>query len=264
MGSSFSEPEGGFSMKKSVFTFIALFVLTLIAQISLAGVESLVLYLPFDEGAGDTVKDLSGSGNNGTIVGAKWVNGKVNDALEFDGASYVDIPNSNSLSLTKDITVMAWVFMKTGSSGEMAIVSKGQWAANDLPYELTVTPGGTIYWQMYDNAGRDSCSPPSPSVGEWHHIAATYDGTVFKCYIDGEMMKDFAYTGTLPQNTASVTVGKRSKADECYFQGMIDEVAMYASALNDDEVKNEMNGIQLAAVNAKEKLPSLWGKIKAE
>jgi len=251
-------------VKKSVFAFVTLFVLTFIAQISIAGVESLVLYLPFDEGAGDAAKDLSGKGNNGTIVGAKWVSGKVNDALEFDGASYVDIPNSDSLSLAKDITVMAWVFMKDGTSGEMAIVSKGQWAANDLPYELTVTPGANIYWQMYDNAGRDSCSPPSPPTGEWHHIAATYDGATFKCYIDGEMKQEFAYTGTLPQNTANVTVGKRSKTNDCYFNGTIDEVAIYSSALSDEEVKNEMNGITIAAVDAKEKLPSLWGKIKTE
>ena len=32
--------------------------------------EGLVLYLSFDEGAGGTVEDLSGSGNDGTIQGA--------------------------------------------------------------------------------------------------------------------------------------------------------------------------------------------------
>jgi len=251
-------------MKKSVFAFITLFVITFISQTATAGVESIVLYLPFDEGSGDVVNDLSGNGNNGTIIGAKWVAGKMNEALEFDGASYVDIPNNDSLSLEKDITVMAWVFVQTGTSGEMAIVSKGQWAANDLPYELTVTPGANIYWQTYDDADHDDCDPPSPPTGEWHHIAATYDGASFKCYIDGEMKEEFAYTGTLPQNTANVTVGKRSKADECYLNGMIDEVAIYASALNDEEVNSEMNGITAAAVNAKEKLPALWGGIKAE
>lgn len=72
------------------------------------------------------------------------------------------------------------------SSGELAIVSKGQWAANDLPYELTETPGGVIFWQFYDNAGRDSCNPPAPAVGEWHHIAGTYDGESFRSYVDGK------------------------------------------------------------------------------
>jgi len=69
---------------------------------------------------------------------------------------------------------MAWTNMNAGASGEMAIVSKGQWAANDLPYELTETPGGVIFWQFYDNGGRDTCSPNSPPVGEWHHIAGEH------------------------------------------------------------------------------------------
>ena len=208
-------------------------------------------------------RDLSSKGNNGTIHGAKWVDGKTNKALSFDGKSYVAIPNSDSLSPDKEITVMAWVFMNKGASGELAIVSKGQWAANDLPYELTVTPGGVIYWQFYDTGGRDSCSPPSPPAGEWHHIAGTYDGSIFKCYVDGALGKEFVYKGTLPKNTANVTIGKRSKAEECFFNGEIDEVAIFNTALSIDEVKEAMKGIKAAAVDAKEKLPVLWGKIKA-
>ena len=250
-------------MKKSVFAFVALFVLTFIAQISIAGIESIVLYLPFDEGAGDVVKDLSGKGNNGTVKGTKWVDGKIGKALEFSGSSYVDIPNSDSLSMEQAVTVMAWVSMKSGTSGEMAIISKGQWAANDLPYELTINPTGVIYWQMYDSAGRDSCSPTSPTTEEWHHITGTYDGKKFKCYIDGEMKQEFAYEGKIPQNTASVTVGKRSKTNDCYFIGTIDEVAIFSSALSEEEVNSVMNGINLS-VDAKEKLPVLWSKIKAE
>jgi hypothetical protein len=250
-------------MKNVVFIFVTLVVITFIAQSSIA--QNLVLYLPFDEGAGDTVKDLSGNGNNGTLKGAKWVDGKSNKAVSLDGKSYIDIPNSDSLSPDQNITVMAWVNMKAGTSGEMAIVSKGQWAANDLPYELTVNPTGNIFWQMYDGVGgHDQCSPPSPTVGEWHHIAGTYDGKTFICYIDGVNAMEAIYAGKLPINTANVTVGKRSKAEECYFNGMIDEVAIFASALSDQQVKDAMNGIKAAPVDVKEKLPALWGKIKSE
>jgi hypothetical protein len=250
-------------MRNLVFIFVILVVVTFITQNTIA--QDLVLYLPFDEGSGTTVKDLSGKGNDGTIKGATWVDGKTGKALSFNGKSYVDIPNNASLSPDQNITVMAWVNIDKASSGEMAIVSKGQWAANDLPYELTVTPGGSIFWQMYDGAGgHDQCSPPTPAVGAWHHITGTYDGKTFKCYIDGNMEMEAAYTGKLPINTASVTVGKRSKAEECYYNGMIDEVAIFASALNEQQVKDAMNGIKAAPVDAKEKLPALWGKIKSE
>lgn len=250
-------------MKKLVFLCLIIAVsMALLTQSVMAGTESIVLYLPFDEGSGDTTKDLSGNGNNGTIKGAKWVEGKIGKALEFDGKSQVVIPDSASLSQEKEITVMAWVFMNKNASGELAIVSKGKWAANDLPYELTVTPSGSIFWQMYDDAGRDGCSPPSPAVGEWHHIAGTYDGKKFVGYVDGEMKEEFSYVGKIPVNTADVTIGKRSKAEECYFNGSIDEVAIFASALSDEDIKGAMEGIKLAVVDTKGKLPSLWGKIK--
>ena len=99
-------------------------------------IEGLVLYLPFDEGSGNTIKNLSGNHNDGTINGAEWVkDGKIGAALSFDAGDYVEIPHSQSLSITDEITVMAWTNMRANASGEMAIVSKGGWAANDLPYE---------------------------------------------------------------------------------------------------------------------------------
>jgi len=251
---------------KNVFLalIIAIFTVFIAQTLMSSATDTLVLYLPFDEGSGTVVKDLSGKGNNGTVKGAKWVDGKINKALEFDGKSFVDIPHSDSLSPTTNITVMAWVNMSKTANGELAIVSKGKWAANDLPYELTITPGGTIFWQFYDDAGRDSCSPPSPSTAEWHHIAGTYDGSVFKCYVDGVMKMDWGYKGKIPQNKSNVTVGKRSTAEECYFVGMIDEVAIFSSALTENEIKSAMTVIKPASVDAKGKLPLLWGKIKAE
>lgn len=227
-----------------------------------AGIEGMVMFLPFDEGSGDKVKDLSGTGNDGTIVNATWVKaGKIGSCLSFGGGSHVEIAHSKSLSLTDAITIMAWTNMAADSSGEMAIVSKGQWAANDLPYELTETPGDVIFWQFYNDAGRDGCSPNSPTISEWHHIGATFDGKVFKCYIDGKFGEEFGYVGKMPENTAPVTVGMRTKSKDCFFKGMIDEVAIFNRALSEDEVKGAMDGIE-TAVEQKEKLATSWGNLK--
>jgi len=45
----------------------------------------LVGWWRFDEGAGNIVSDSSGHGNDGTIYGATWVDGKHGKALSFDG-----------------------------------------------------------------------------------------------------------------------------------------------------------------------------------
>jgi hypothetical protein len=193
-------------------------------------------YWKFDEGSGTTAYDSSGNGLDGTLNGdPQWVEGQLGGALDFDGDDSVEIPHNPLLSITDEITIAAWTYMRANASGELAIVSKGGWAANDLPYELTETPGSSIYWQFYDNEGRDTCAPQSPPVEEWHHIAGTYDGNIFKCYIDGVLADEWAYAGTMPENTASVTIGQRSRGG-CYFNGMIDEVRIYDVALTAEEV----------------------------
>ncbi len=226
---------------------------TLFVCLSLVGVigivqpvrADLVGYWKLNEGAGIVARDSSGNGLNGSLNGdPQWVAGQMGGALEFDGDDSVEIPHSPLLSITDEITIAAWTNMNTGASGEMAIVSKGRWAANDLPYELTATAGSEIYWQFYDDEGRDSCAPDSPPVGEWHHIAATYDGEVFKCYIDGELGDEFAYVGTMPENTSAVTIGQRSGGGT-HYEGMIDEVQIHDRSLSHEEVLDVMLGRSL-------------------
>jgi len=223
-----------------------IWLFSFVLVLSIAGNVSakLVGYWNFDEGSGTVAVDSSGNGNDGTINGTPdWIAGQLGGALDFDGSTdYVEIPHNDSLSITEQITIAAWTNMRTNASGEMAIVSKGGWAANNLPYELTETPGDVIFWQFYDNEGRDTCSPDSPAVNEWHHITATYDGTIFKCYIDGELGEEWEYTGKMPENTLSVMIGRRSTGGT-WFNGMIDEVMIFDHALNEDEIPGIMMGL---------------------
>ena len=182
-------------------SFVLVLSLAVITQADLVG------YWNFDEGSGTVALDSSGNGLDGTLNGdPQWVLGQVGGALEFDGDDSVEIPHDPLLSITYEITITAWTYMNANASGEMAIISKGGWAANDLPYELTETAGSQIWWQFYDDEGRDTCAPVSPPVEEWHHVAATYDGQIFKCYIDGELGDEFSYAGAIPENTASLTI----------------------------------------------------------
>ena len=72
----------------------------------------LMAYWKFDEGSGDTVEDLSGNANHGTIENAVWVGNAISGtALQFDGqTARVVVPDSPSLHpQTGDITIEAWV-----------------------------------------------------------------------------------------------------------------------------------------------------------
>ncbi len=93
-----------------VSVLVAVFLLCSIGGIAIAQASSgEVLVLHFDEGSGTVAKDESGHGNDGTVYGATWVEGKYGKALSFDGMNdYVDVGNPSFLSNTAG-SISFWV-----------------------------------------------------------------------------------------------------------------------------------------------------------
>ena len=64
----------------------------------------------FDEGQGDTAKDISENGNHAKLVGAKWTDGKRGKGVEFDGTNHVKIAASKSTDDYLDgFTYCLWI-----------------------------------------------------------------------------------------------------------------------------------------------------------
>ena len=120
--------------KKVSIPFLSFGVAVLIAFAGtnsiIAQEEGLILYLPFDEGAGDTVKDLSDTGLDGTVHGnAEWVEGiEEGGALSFDGASaYVNLPASDVLhEANQHVTFSLWF-----NAREVEVGGVPDWAAKE-------------------------------------------------------------------------------------------------------------------------------------
>ena len=85
-------------MRKLVF-FAALLFAAAFSHRATAQVESLVLYLPFDEGKGGVAADLSGLNNHAELRGgAKWVEGRYGGGVLLDTQAHVEVPHQDSLS----------------------------------------------------------------------------------------------------------------------------------------------------------------------
>ena len=83
---------------------------------------SLAAYWKFDEVSGTTAVDSSGNGNAGslnpTVGGPTWTIGKINGALEFDGADdYVQIPHF--LNRETRYTVAFWMYPRATNATDM-------------------------------------------------------------------------------------------------------------------------------------------------
>ena len=231
--------------------------------------QSLALYLPFDEGKGDIAKDASGNGNDGAIEGkAKWVDGKYGSALEFDSKNdYVEIPFSETLNITKDITIEVWVkptkdYVDEPNAWYYFIFKRGYvwelgWQGWGDSITLKMIPAGQA-------AVATDCKM-SLNKDEWYHITGVKKGTFLGIYVNGEKCNSIdSFPGDIASQSTPITVNFANQdAEHTGFAGILDEVAIFSQALTEEEIQKTMKGIlKPHVVEPSGKLTTVWGKMK--
>ena len=97
-------------IKTIVGTLILIALTGMFAGVHAQGDDGLVGGWHFDEGSGSVAKDSSGNGNDGTIHGATWVDGKFGKALSFDGEDdYVSVTTPLT-NVENTFTMELWVY----------------------------------------------------------------------------------------------------------------------------------------------------------
>jgi hypothetical protein len=78
-----------------------------------------------------------------------------------------------------------------------------------------------------------------PPIGEWTHLAATYDGSSMKVYYDGVVVGEMEASGQLGVSDGTLCIGTKHETapagDE--YNGMLDDVRIYNRALSVSEIK---------------------------
>ncbi len=221
---------------------IMIVFLTLVWSISSHAANDLVLYLSFDEGAGSVAKDSSGLGNNCTLNGNPvWIDGKFGKALEFDGATWGEVADADSLDLTDAMTIEAWVNLYGGGEGIQSAVEKGSaWIEGE--YNLAALYNGGTILQMRDMPAECADTNVGTSIQDqqWHFLAGTWDGGTLKLYIDGILDAEMPCAGTLLTNDESMYIGARGGTQR-FVVGALDEIKVYNYALSEAELAVDMN-----------------------
>jgi hypothetical protein len=217
-----------------------------------AGVlDSVSGWWPMYEGSGQTVRDLSGQGNHGTLgstpgVDANdptWIKGWLfGSALRFDGNDFVRIPDAPELK-TQKLTVSAWV-RGSGTPGTYRyIIGKGANGCQSSAYGLYTSYNGGLNFYVTDTGGATRASgtvvPAAIWNGKWHHVAGTFDGTTTKLFVDGKLI-DNAPSVSQPIDYNTPTTGDASLGGflgtcDLYYTGDVDDVAIFSQALPIDK-----------------------------
>ena len=235
--------------------------------------DGLVLHLSFDESAiqGDTVKDQSEEGNDGTINGdAKMVAGKHGEALEFDGKDdFVEVPLEDSIifSTGDSLTVQVWVKTDDEPPKNDGIVGNYR-PGTDAVWILSVSGDdaaarGKMGFSVRDKGRANSAGIRSVDFlndDKWHVLAGVRDQKAKKIrfYVDGELIDEVDDKTQDINSGQSIWVGEHLNR---FYKGLIDEVKVWNRPLTAEELKQ--SELQPSAVDASGKLATTWGAIKA-
>ena len=244
--------------------------LFLIPSIGKADTEGLVLYLNFDDGTGDTARDLSGYGNDGVLQGSPtWTAGRFGGGLEFDGNNYVDIPYAESIDVGDgDFSVEIWFkYEEAAEAGSLV------WAYNvggGVPqFWIRTHPGdNNITALFWDGAAPDGPIVETPSAyndNQWHYLAFVRTGDKLDIYIDAKLADSKrGKEGSVTAGHAyGIHLGQRVDGDNKY-KGDLDEFRFWKRPLSLNEITKNMKMGKDAffAVNPAHSLATTWGGIK--
>ncbi len=245
--SAISDDQGAFSQSEAVSYTVG-------ALGSAAKGPSPVAYWKFDDAQGTTAQDSSTNNNDGSISGASWVtedqclSGK---CLRFDGSDdYVQVSDANPLDVTTNFTLSAWVRMNSLPTGndttDAQIINKGRDSTTTYAYTLQIQNGGggnnKAIINLYDGSNNpNAASTSNIKVNEWTFIAATYDGSSLKIYVDGKLEGTTATAVDPGVQTSPLVLGKNAMTTNRYLHGSIDEPKVYNQALSAAQILANFN-----------------------
>ena len=251
-------------MKRILLTLGVMCFSLIVVGISTAEInmETAVGIWLFDEGNGNVAGDISPGGNDGELTKSpEWVEGKFGTALKFDGDASCVKTEQKLLDGLEEFTILTWV--QTGNLGGNRIGLVGQ---NDAPEFGFIDPNTINLWTP--TAG----GTPNPwkfdhDDGEWHHVGCVATTDYVHVYIDGEYAEKKGGWANHGVSNFNVNIGGCGiwDPDGNFFEGAMDEVAIFHSALEQEDVQELMDKgfAQYLAVDPEGKLGVTWGHIKA-
>jgi hypothetical protein len=204
--------------------------------------DGLVLYLDAANqksypGSGTTWNDLSGNGNNGTLLNGVGFDGANLGSLVFDEVD--DYITVNNFNVNNSITVEGWFNVKKSSWAPII----GNWnsTGNGDSWLLTKNSSNIMSFYVRFNASTGDVINDTQTTtnGVWQQYVGVFNNFNLSLYKNGFLVNSKTTTSnTLHQNSLEIWLGRFSSF---YFQGNIGNCKVYNRALTPQEILQNYN-----------------------
>ena len=205
--------------------------------------KDLALYLNFEEGSGEAVKDQSPNGYLGKAYGGPvWVEGVKGKAMEFDGKDDYLLLKEEKLDISNTpFTISLWVkpAKEQAARHRIFLINDRDWEASySLGVDFFTIPKPKPFKLYY-----------MPAFDVWQNVVVTYDPfgeePLYAIFVNGEVFTENSYREKLVPDKelkGRVVIGAGETVPyyvDGHFKGAVDEFKIYRRVLSEKEVKDE-------------------------
>jgi hypothetical protein len=202
-------------------------------------------------GSGTLWRDVSGNGNNGTLINSPTFNSDNGGSVVFDGSNdYVDTNYVTPIGLG-EITFSAWIKYTASQIGvfiakrldaptyqQLSIYVAGDSPGNIAGTKIAISDVQTT------SLLRAGISTNSYNDDKWHYIVGTRTSTTTFLYIDGILISSLSSAAINLSASSKLFIGRSGNNQTVAggpFNGSISQVQIYNKALSATEVLQNYN-----------------------
>jgi len=196
----------------------------------------------------NSFNDLSGNSNNGINYGTTFTENRFgipNSACNFNGSSYLQIPNNTTLNPTNQISISLWVKVENLTNTYTPILHKGgpnTIGFTNREYILYIADEPAMFIESSGNYSRSYTNYSIPTNNIWFYFVGIIDRVNNKImiYINGEKKAEIIDNNTaFLSNNYPIKIGAWDETNPLYaqyFKGSLDDIRIYNRVLTNEEI----------------------------
>jgi len=206
---------------------------------------------------GATWTDISGTGNNGTLIGSPTYSSNNGGYFDLDGTEYIKLPIADDANFGSYWSFDMWVYLDRDSvdtqtyanyyspQGLFTMSSEADWNGGTSTNSGFAFGWNKVHYKQDGGSTQTYLSWTGPSVRTWHHFGMTLNNGTGTSYINGVSVASAtnfqdSFDGSSGQKAICITDTYNSTV-RGRFEGYISNFKFYTKTLSAVEVKQNYN-----------------------